>query len=335
MSGITISVIDPLAPEVIEILSAALPRDWTLRIAAGPDDAAQKEAFAPADAAFVMATPVPAALIEAAPRLGFIQKLGAGVDRIDLNCCRERGVGVARLGAGNAVPVAEHTVMLMLAACRRLPVLDRDTRAGRWDKEACRGVNRHLRGKTVGLVGFGAIGRVVAKLLQGFGVDLLYYDPMPPPAELALALHARPVELGVLLAQADIVSLHLPLMPDTRGLLDAGRIASMKPGAILVNCARGGLVDEAALADALERGHLFSAAIDAFASEPPLGSPLLALEQTIVTPHCAGATIDNVASLIERAIANTARWLAGEPLPPADVVMPPRPRRAANQGGSA
>ena len=277
-----------------------------------------------ADLAFVMATPVPAALLEAAGRLGFIQKLGAGVDRIDLETCRERGIGVARLHAGNAIPVAEHTVMLMLAACGRLPLLDRATRAGGWDKEACRGVNRQLRGKTIGLIGFGASGRAVAGLLAGFGVEILYYDPVRAPPELEAELHATAAPLEELLARADIVSLHLPLLPETRNLLDARRIALIKRGAILVNAARGGLVDEAALAEALRDGRLFGAALDAFAIEPPVGNPLLTLEQVVATPHCAGATIDNFAAVAARAVANGQRYLAGEALPPDDLVLAPR-----------
>jgi D-3-phosphoglycerate dehydrogenase len=329
MSDLTLAIIDPFHPRIGETIAQALPATWNLRVAADRGIEAHKEAFAPAEVAFVMATPVPAELLAAAPRLGFIQKLGAGVDRIDLETCAARGIGVARLNAGNAVPVAEHTLMLMLAACRRLPVLDRDTRAGRWDKEACRGVNRHMKGKTIGIVGFGAIGRALATLLQGFGVEILYYDPVRAPGEVEAALRVRYAELNDLIPQADILSLHLPLLPETRGLIDAGRIAAMKPGAILVNCARGGLVDEAALAAALERGHLFGAALDAFSQEPPAGNPLLGLEQTIVTPHCAGATIDNFASLVQRAIANTRCWLAGEALPPSDVVVPPRRRPVA------
>ena len=329
MSDVAIAIIDPFHPKILETLGAALPAGWTLRISAGRSLAEQQAAVRAADLAFVMATPMPAALLEAAGRLGFIQKLGAGVDRIDLEVCRARGIGVARLHAGNAIPVAEHTVMLMLAACRRLPLLDRATRAEGWDKEACRGVNRQLRGKTIGLIGFGAIGRAVAGLLASFGVDIRYYDPVRAPAEVEAGLQATFAPLEELLARADVVSLHLPLLPETRGLLDARRIALMKPGAILVNAARGGLVDEAALSQALADGRLFGAALDAFAVEPPVGSPLLALEQVVVTPHCAGATIDNVAALAARAVANSERYLAGEALPPGDLVLAPRRHPAA------
>jgi D-3-phosphoglycerate dehydrogenase len=328
MSEVAIGVIDPFHPNIIETIGKALPASWTMRIAKGKALDARKEALRDADVAFVMAAPMPGELLAAAPRLGFIQKMGAGVDRIDLELCAARGIGVARLHAGNAAPVAEHTVLLMLAACRRLPILDRDTRAGRWDKEACRGVNRHLKGKTVGIVGFGAIGRTVAKLLSGFDVDIFYFDPIRAPAAVEAELQAAYLELDDLLARADVVSLHLPLSKETKNLIDARRIARMKPGAILVNCARGGLVDEAALVEALRSGHLFGAAVDAFAQEPPVGSPLLELEQTIVTPHAAGATIDNFAMIARRAVENTQLYLAGKSLPPGDVVLAPRKRAA-------
>jgi phosphoglycerate dehydrogenase-like enzyme len=319
----TIAIIDPFHPRIIETLEAALPAEWDLSVATGPTEAEHRAAVAAAEFAFVMATPFPRPLVEAATRLRFIQKLGAGVDRIDLDACRERGIAVARLQAGNAIPVAELTLLHMLAASRNLPRLDRQTRAGRWDKEAVRGSNQHLHGKTIGLVGLGAIGRQVARLLQGFGVEIVYFDPHRAPADLEAALGARFVELDDLVREADVVSLHLPLLPETRGLLDRGRIAAMKPTAILVNCARGGLVDEAALAEALGAGRIFAAGIDAFAVEPPAGSPLLALENTVVTPHCAGATIDNFASIAARAVGNAQRVLADEPLPPADLVVAP------------
>lgn len=323
MNEIALGIIDPFHPKIIETIVRAVPRNWKLRIAKDNAMEARKEALREADLAFVMAAPMPAELLSAAPRLGFIQKLGAGVDRIDLEHCTSRGIGVARLHAGNAVPVAEHTVMLMLAAYRRLPILDRETRAGQWDKEACRGVNRHLKGKTVGIVGFGAIGRTVAKLLSGFDVEIAYYDPIRAPAAVEADLKAEFVELDALLARADVVSLHLPLAKETANLIDARRLALMKPGALLVNCARGGLVDEAALVEAIRGGRLFGAAIDAFAQEPPVGSPLLELEQTIVTPHAAGATLDNFESIVNRAVENAQAYLAGRELPAGDVVVAP------------
>lgn len=324
MAALTVGIIDPFHPRTIDAIRAAMPEDWSLNITTGPSESERATALRDAEVLFVMATPVPAKLVAAAPHLRFIQKLGAGVDRIALDVCAERGIGVARLQAGNAIPVAEHTLLLMLAACRRLPLLDRQTRAGQWEKETARGVSRQIHGMTVGLIGFGAIGRAVARLLTKFGAEVIYYDPQRAPAEVEQALQATLRPLDQLLATSDLVSLHLPLNEETAGLIDAGRIAAMKRGAILVNCARGGLVDEAALHRALVEGHLFTAALDAFSQEPPLGNPLLALDSTVVTPHTAGGTVDNFRSVAERAVANTLKFLAGEALPAGDLVIAPR-----------
>jgi D-3-phosphoglycerate dehydrogenase len=321
MAELTIGIIDPFHPKTIEAIAAALSDGWRLSVAEGPSDDAHARAVRDADIVFVMATPMPASLIDAAGRLQFIQKLGAGVDRIDLDRCSQRGIAVARLQAGNSVPVAEHTLLMMLAACRRLPLLDRQTREGGWDKEAARGVSRQIHGKTVGLVGFGAIGQAVARLLTGFGANVIYYDPRRAASELERELNVTYASLDELTVRADIVSLHLPLMKETANVFDARRIAAMKRGAILVNCARGGLVDEGALYEGLANGHLYAAGIDAFAQEPPVGSPLLTLDQTVVTPHTAGGTIDNFAPVVERAVQNTRRFLAGAPIPSDDLVL--------------
>ena len=186
-----------------------------------------------------------------------------------------------------------------------------------------RGENRQLHGKTVGIVGFGAIGRQLARLLAGFDVEIAYHDPQCADPAQEAALGVRHAGLDALISEADVLSLHLPLLPQTAGLISAERIAAMKPGAILVNAARGGLVGDGALADALRAGHIFAAGLDAFAEEPPVGNPLLALSNTVVTPHCAAATIDNFASVAARATQNYARFLAGQALPAQDVVVPP------------
>jgi D-3-phosphoglycerate dehydrogenase len=324
MAALTIGIIDPFHPKSIDTIAAAIPAEWRLSITRGQSADEKARALRDVDVAFVMAAPMSASLIDAAPRLRFIQKLGAGVDRIDVDHCAARGIGIARLQAGNSIPVAEHTLLMMLAACRRLPLLDRQTRAGGWDKEAARGVSRQINGKTVGIVGFGAIGQAVAKLLLGFGANVLYYDPRRASSDVERELRVTYASLDELTSESDIVSLHLPLMKETATLFDATRIARMKPGSILVNCARGGLVDEAALHDALVSGHVFSAGIDAFEQEPPVGNPLLLLDQTVVTPHTAGGTIDNFRPVVERAVRNTQRFLLGEDIPAQDLVLAPR-----------
>jgi phosphoglycerate dehydrogenase-like enzyme len=327
MPRTVVAVIDPFHPNIREHIRVAMPAGWTARF--GDREPARGAVVAEADVLFVMAAPVGAELIAQARRLRLIQKLGAGVDRIDLTACTARGIAVARLAAGNAVPVAEHTVLLMLACYRRLPLADRRTRAGQWDKEDARGVNRQLRDKRIGLVGFGAIGREVASVLAGFRAEIVYYDPVRAPPELEARLKVRWLPLDELIATADIVSLHLPLLPETAGLIDAARIRRMKKGAVLINAARGGLVHEAALADALKDGHLAAAGLDAFAREPPIGSPLLGLDETVVTPHLAGATIDNFGGIIDRAVANAVEYLETGRLPERDAVVLPEGQRAA------
>ena len=321
MSGVHISIIDPFYPSIIDVIRRSLPQGWTLSVAAEPTAEARAAVAREADVIFVMATPLPAELLRAAPKLRFVQKLGIGVDRIDTDYCRENGIPVARLQGGNAIPVAEHTLMLILSSYRHLPMLDRETRAGQWDKEKVRAINRQICGKTVGIVGFGAIGRRLAQLLAGFEATVVYFDPQPAPADVEKELGVRRMDLDDLIASSDIISLHMPLTKGTAGLIGAERIAAMKPDALLVNCARGGVVDEDALAKALKEGRLFGAAIDAFSAEPPLGNPLLELENTIVTPHCAGGSVDNFAGVIARAVENTKTILGGGSLPPDDVVV--------------
>jgi len=321
---LTVAVLDAFHPQMKAAIEAAAPPDWRLRFVDENSFAARATLIRDADIVFVMAAPMPRELLAEARRLRFIQKLGAGVDRIDLDFCREHGIGVARLHAGNSIPVAEHTILLMLATYRQLPQIDRRTRAGTWSKEDARGTHRSLQHKTVGLVGFGAIGKEVAKRLRAFDVNVLYYDPIRATAEVEQSLGVTYAGLDALVREADIVSLHLPLMPQTANIIDARRIAAMKPGAVLINCARGGLVDEAALAEALKAGRLFGAGIDAFSQEPPVGSPLLDLDNTVVTSHLAGATLDNFAAVVARSVANAKAVLRGEPLPVNDVAVAPR-----------
>jgi phosphoglycerate dehydrogenase-like enzyme len=319
--SLQVAILDNVHPEIRRLITAIAPRDWSLSFLAALDPEQRKAALREAEIMFIIGAGVDAALLAAAPSLRFVQKLGAGMDKIDLEACKGRGVAVARLNAGNAVPVAEHTVMLMLAALRRLPYFDRRTRERDWLKEEGRGVQRQLAGKQVGLVGFGAIGREVAKRLQGFDVSLAYYDPFPAAVDAGLAITRY--ELDALLRTSDVVSLHLPLLPETRNLLSRERLALLKPGATLINCARGGLIDEAALADALDAGLLHAAGLDTFSTEPPGASPLFGRDDVVVTPHLAGATYDNFEIVFRRGMENVALFLAGAPLSPAEIVVQP------------
>ncbi|MDE2005029.1 MAG: hypothetical protein KGI51_00575 [Rhodospirillales bacterium] len=256
--------------------------------------------------------PATAALIAAAPRLRLIQKIGVGVNTIDLEAARARGIPVCNLPGTNARAVAELALALMLACLRRLPMLDRAMREGRGfalEPERLDGMGE-LGGRVVGLVGFGAIPRLLAPVLEALGCRVIY------TARGARAgLEAGFRSLDALLAEADIVSLHLPLTPETTRLIDAARLARMRPGAVLVNTARGGLVDSVALAAALREGRLAAAGLDVFETEPPSADdPLLALANVVLTPHIGWQTTGTFDRSFALAAENCRRLASGEAL---------------------
>jgi D-3-phosphoglycerate dehydrogenase len=256
------------------------------------------------------------AVLAGCPRLRLISVWGTGTDNVDLDACRARGVAVSNTPGVNARAVAEHTLALMLAVTRRIPAMDRDTRAGQWP----RGMLVQLEGRTIGLIGLGAIGSRVAELLKPFGVRLLAAT-YGPDGGRAAALGARHVPVETLLRESDIVSLHLLLSADTRGYLGRDRLALMKPTAFLVNTARGAIVDKAALLDALREGRIAGAALDVFHEEPiPSGDPILGLSNVVLTPHNGGQTREVIDAGLLRAVENVEHFLAGRPR---DVVVPP------------
>ncbi len=254
-------------------------------------------------------SPLPDAVYDPDGRVRLIQLLSAGYDTVDLDRCRAAGQLVATNGGANAVAVAEHTILLILSVLRRLPVIDRDTRAGRWTAAKTTEWEPHeLEGRTVGLVGLGQIGRQVARRLLPFDVQLQYHDVVQAPREVTESLQIRYVSWSELLETSDIVSLHVPLMESTRGLIGAAELAQMKPDAILINTARGGVIDEEALVDALQSGHLGGAGLDAFDTEPfPAGQPLAAFDQVVLTPHFAGPTYESWPKRVRFAYENVAR----------------------------
>ncbi len=238
---------------------------------------------------------IDAEALAAADSLRIIARYGVGTNNVDLAAAQARGIVVTNTPGANAGAVAELTVALLLLLARPIISAAAATRAGGWPRTA----GLSLAGKTVGLVGFGAIGRAVARFLAGFECRLLAADPWCD-VDLAAQLAVTPVELDDLLAASDFVSLHAPVMPETRGMVDAAFLGRMKPGASLVNTARGELVDEIALYEALAAGHLRGAALDAFAVEPPgAGNPLLGLPNVIATPHM-GAHTDGATTTMGR-----------------------------------
>ena len=225
-------------------------------------------------------------VLEAAAELKVIARYGAGVDRVDLEAAKEKGIIVTNTPGANTVSVAELTIGLMLAVARNIPLANEATKGGDWPR--LRGIS--LEGKVVGLVGFGAIGKQVARRLHGFDCQIVAYDPVPDE-DFARSNNVALRSLAQVLSQADVVSLHVPALPATRGMVNTEFLGQMKPGAILINTARGEIVNEADLLAALESGRLRGAGLDAFATEPPgADNPLLALAQVIATPHTGAHT---------------------------------------------
>lgn len=235
------------------------------------------------------ATKVTAALLEAAPRLRVVGRAGVGVDNVDIEAATRRGVLVMNTPGGNSVSVAEHTFALMLAMARSVPQSNASIHSGKWEKSSASGTE--LRGKTLGLVGFGRVGTEVARRAQALEMKVLAHDPYVTPAAAA-EFEVELVPLEDLLRRSDVVSLHTSLSPSTDKMINAERLALMKRGARLINCARGELIDEAALAEALKSGQLAGAGLDTFAVEPPKNSPLIGLPNVIATPHIAGSTAE-------------------------------------------
>jgi D-3-phosphoglycerate dehydrogenase len=251
------------------------------------------------------------AVMEAAPGLRVISRNGVGYDAVDLDAATDLGIVVAYVPDAMVDSVADLTLGLLLAAARRITMLDAGMKAGEWRRQIAADVN----GTTLGIVGTGRIGLAVARRAQAFGMRLLGHDPYPNP-RFTEEFGGEYLPLDQLLEQSDYVSLHMPVLPETRGLMDAPRLARMKPSAYLINAARGALVDEAALLQALEAGKLAGAALDVFSTEPPLpDSPAAKLARhpnVVATPHVASYTPVTAARMGQGAMENLLTALGGE-----------------------
>ena len=249
------------------------------------------------------ATKVTADLLAQATRLKVVGRAGTGVDNVDMDAATKRGIVVMNTPHGNSVTAAEHTISMMCALARRIPQADRSTRKGGWERGRFMGVE--LRDKTLGVVGCGTIGAIVASLAQGLRMRVIAFDPYLAP-DRAAALGVTLVTIDELLRDADVITLHVPLIDETRGIIDADALAKTKPGVRIVNCARGGLVVEADLRSAIERGHVAGAALDVFEEEPARDNPLFAFDEVIATPHLGASTVEaqeNVALQIAQQMA--------------------------------
>jgi len=293
-----------------------LPADFELVTLAG-DTPEEVYRHLPECEVIVVATRrLDAAMIAAATQLRLVVHQGVGYhDTVDAPALRERGVALAITPDGTATTVAEHAVMLMLAACRHLAFADSELRAGRFHVNALRLKSQTLAGRKIGYIGMGRIGRATALRLREWGTSGLYVDPLALPGTSEAELGVRRVTLDELLAQADIVSLHVPLTQDTRTMIDARAFARMKAGAVLVNTARGPVVDQAALVSALDSGHLGAAGFDVFEQEPVTANhPLARFENVVLTPHIAAATRDTFDAKMSGVFERIRRFYADEPM---------------------
>ncbi len=300
---------DAVAPECANILAAA-----GFAVDDRPGLSNQEKIEAVHDAVGLVvrsATQVDAAMMDAAPQLRVIGRAGSGVDNIDVDAATQRGILVMNAPGENTLSAAEHAVSLLLSLCRNIPAADARLRQQGWSKKGLMGVE--LVGKTIGILGLGRIGQAVAQRMQGFGMKVVGYDPFLPP-EVADKLGIQLLSLEELWPRVDFLSLHTPLTDRTHHLLDADVFAAMKPGARLVNAARGGLIDEASMLEALQTGQLAGAALDVFEQEPlPANSPLCQQPNLILTPHLGASTGEAQEKVAVRIAEQMAAYLhAGE-----------------------
>ncbi|MAO56507.1 MAG: hydroxyacid dehydrogenase [Rhodospirillaceae bacterium] len=258
---------------------------------------------------------IDAGIMDAAPQLRVISKHGVGVDNIDLAAAGERGIPVLVATGANAVSVAEHTIALLLATVKRILPLDASLRDGRWEKPNFLG--RELAGATLALLGMGAIAQATARIAKGLGLNLIGYDPFAKDEAFSGLGVRKCTVLDDLLAEADVLSLHCPLNDQTREIVNAQAIRKMPVGSYVINTARGGLIDEAALLQAVQSGHLAGAGLDTFAFEPPGDDhPFWAEPRIVVTPHIGGVTREAGARVGVDAVRGIIQILDGTPVPP-------------------
>ncbi|HEY8091224.1 MAG TPA: D-glycerate dehydrogenase [Polyangiaceae bacterium] len=307
-------------------VSGPLPGDAVARLSAAHDVAVGDErvgvrsaSFEPCSAGLdglvaLLTDHVDRALLARAPRLRVVANVAVGVDNVDVGACADRGIVVTNTPGVLTEATADFAFGLLLAAARRIAEGDRVVRAGGFDGwTPSFMLGKRVHGATLGLVGMGRIGQAMARRARGFGMRVLYTAPRGLPEDLERALGATRQDLNALLSMADFVSLHCPLTPETRHLMNVSRLGLMRPGTVLVNTARGGCVDEPALADALSRGHLAAAGLDVFEDEPRVDPRLLALENVVLAPHLGSADRPTREAMARIAVDNVLAVLAGQP----------------------
>ena len=259
-------------------------------------------------------TPFQRPEVVASPVLEVAARIGVGFDAVDIPALTERRIPLMVVGTANSTSVAEHAVFLMMAVAKRALEMDRRMRDGLWHERRS-GLPREMAGSTVLVVGFGRIGTRTAPMCAGFGMNVQVYDPYVPPQVITQAGYELVADLDTALGRADYVTIHCPRNPETIGMFGAARLARMKPGAVLVNTARGGIIDEPALLEALQSGHLAGAGLDVIDKEPvEPGHPLLQLPNVISSPHVAGVTVESMAAMSAATARNILSVLDGAPI---------------------
>lgn len=315
-------LIDPLPSPQVERIRQLFPAGADLDVVPTSSEEDLAEYGAEVEILLVLNRKVDARLLSLVPRVRFIQGLGVGYDNLDLDALQAARVVAAYTPAANAVAVAEHTILLMLALLKRFVAAEAAVRQGRWPMmELFQAGLGELANATVGLVGFGNIGRAVAERLRPFGSRLMYLARHAVDPTIEQQFGVRYASLDDLLASSTIVSLHVPLTEATRGLIGEAELAKMPAGALLINASRGEVLDEAALRRTLLSGKLGGAALDVLRDEHPGGNPFANLPQVIVTPHVAGGSRAALDRVVQMAIANVARVLRGEA--PLDLIPLP------------
>ncbi|HLR47614.1 MAG TPA: phosphoglycerate dehydrogenase, partial [Corynebacterium sp.] len=311
MSKPVVLIADKLAPSTVEALGDGVEVRWV----DGPNRDELLGAVGEADALLVRsATTVDEEVLEAASNLKIVGRAGVGLDNVDVPAATTRGVMVVNAPTSNIHSACEHAISLLLSTARQIPQADATLREGEWKRSSFKGVE--IYGKTVGIVGFGHIGQLFAQRLAAFETNIVAYDPYANPARAA-SLGVELVELEELMSRSDFVTIHLPKTPETAGMFSSELLAKAKKGQIIINAARGGLVDEQALADSIKAGHHRGAGFDVYATEPCTDSPLFELPEVVVTPHLGASTVEAQDRAGTDVAESVLKALAGEFVPDA------------------
>lgn len=318
-----IIVLDPITPDRADDLRALLPDGFYLEHGNSFDENHLKEIISDADYAISGQIGVSGEVLKSATKLKLLHKWGVGVDNFDLNAAKQLGIKVARTTGSNALSVAEYTLGLMISSLRGIGYGNFHLKLGDW-----RGITKlptptyQVSGKTIGIIGFGAIGQNLARLLRSFDVKILYSKRTPLKDDNEFRGYASLASIDEILQKSDIISLHCPLTEDTANLIGSAQFDKMKSNALLINVARGGVVDEAALIDALLAKKIFGAAMDVFEIEPlPKDSPLYKLDNLLITPHLGAVTKDTFEPTVRRMFENISLNSRGLPIPENDIVL--------------